>query len=212
VVAVKWFDRRKRFSLGTFVAPPVRDVTIDEMVDDGVLIASAAVSLAVKNLLILSSMRDHIDYSAERAGAVVRAELVALIAEKEEDAARLSREAAEAARRDGRASRHDDYRAVDSEPLARRAEVSGRLAERLRELSDDEPFTAGLAERARTDAWGEIGASIAARASRATVVRDPDYDRERGDRMLQLLGDLADLADLADEGASRPGNGLGLEL
>ena len=163
------------------------------MVDDGVLIASAAVRLAVKNLIILRSARDHADYSPERVMAAVREELENLATEKDSDAARLREMQRVAAERDGQPRHHDDYRSVDTELLAKRAEVSQRLATRLRELGGDGEFCGELVDRARHDAWEEIAASITAQVRRSVRAGDPDYDRERGGRMLALLGDLADL-------------------
>ena len=163
------------------------------MVDDGVLIASAAVRLAVKNLIILRSARDHADYSPERVMAAVREELENLATEKDSDAARLREMQRVAAERDGQPRHHDDYRSVDTELLAKRAEVSQRLATRLRELGGDGEFCGELVDRARHDAWEEIAASITAQASLSSRGHDPDYERERGGRMLALLGDLADL-------------------
>jgi hypothetical protein len=190
---VKWFPRRRRFTLGTYVAPAQHEATIEEMVDDGVLIAAAAVRLAVKNLIILRSARDHADYSPERVKAAVREELENLAMEKDADAARLRDVGRRAAERDGQPLHHDDYRSVDTELLTKRAEVSERLATRLRELGGDAEFCGALVDRARHDAWEEIAASITAQARLSSRAHDADYDRERGGRMLALLGDLADL-------------------
>ena len=163
------------------------------MVDDGVLIAAAAVRLAVKNLIILRSARDRADYSLERVMAAVREELENLATEKDADAARLRAVGRRAAGRDGQPRHHDDYRSGDTELLAKRAEVAERLATRLRELGSDAEFCGELVDRARREAWEEIAVSITARARQSSRGHDPDYDRERGGRMLALLGDLADL-------------------
>ena len=98
-----------------------------------------------------------------------------------------------AAGRGGQPRRHGDYRSGDTQLLAKRAEVSERLATRLRELGSDAGFCGELVDRARHEAWEEIAASITARARQSSRGHDPDYDRERGGRMLALLGDLADL-------------------
>lgn len=142
---MKWFPD-VGVSPGTYVTPP-REATIEEMVDDGVLIAAAAVRLAVKNLIILRSARDRADYSPERVMAAVREELENLATEKDADAAARLREVGRrAAERDGQPRHHDDYRSGDTELLAKRAEVSERLATRLRELGDAE-FCGELVDR-----------------------------------------------------------------
>lgn len=190
---MRWFPRRRRFTLGRYVAPEPHEATIEEMVDDGVLIAGAAVRLAVKNLIILRSARDRADYSPERVAAAVREELENLAMEKQTDAARLHHTQTTASERHGQPLHHSDYRSVDAAALARRASVSARLAGRLRQLSGDGDFVEQLVERARADAWEEIAESITAKARLSSPRRDPDYERERGGRMLALLGDLADL-------------------
>ena len=120
-------------------------------------------------------------------------ELENLATEKDADAARLREVGRRAAERAGQPRHHDDYRSGDTELLAKRAEVSERLATRLRELGSDAEFCGELVDRARHEAWEEIAVSITARARQSSRGPDPDYDRERGGRMLALLGDLADL-------------------
>lgn len=190
---MRWLPRRRRFTLGTYVPPPQRQATVEEMVDDGVLIAAAAVRLSVKNLIVLRSARDRVDYSPEWVAAAVGEELRNLATEKEGDADRLREVLHIASARQGQPQHGSDYRAVDAQALGRRAEVSSTLASRLRELSEDADFVRVLVERARDDAWAEVAASITAKAALSTPLRDPHYERERGGRMLLLLGDLADL-------------------
>ncbi|MDP3208355.1 MAG: hypothetical protein Q8M65_04325 [Rhodoglobus sp.] len=192
---MRWLRRTPRFSLGRYVGPlEMRQASIDEMVDDGVLIAAAATRIAIKNLVILKAMRDRVDYSIERTTSDVRQELNNLGAEKDHDAARLTNESARAALRAGDAEGHSDYRHADAFALERRAEVSRRLADRLRELSRDDEFVGKLVEASHAAAWAEIADSIASRAELSSVSsHDANYARERGDRLIGLLGDLNDL-------------------
>ncbi len=192
---MKWFRRGRRFSLGRYVPPTVvHHASIDEMVDDGVLIAAAAIRLAVTNLVILKALRDRVDYSIERTTEAVQQELENLATEKDGDALRITQARDIAASRGGGATSHSDYRQADVAPLDQRATVSGRLAERLRELRADDEFVRGLVVGAHAAAWEEIGASITAKATSSTGARpDARYKRERGDRLLRLLGDLNDL-------------------
>jgi hypothetical protein len=184
--------KRRRLDLGTYVAPEERDIPLEDLVEEGVLIAASAVRLTVKNFIILSSVRDHEDYSPEKFVAAARADLELLADEKDADSARLTKLQAVASTRGGRAQHHDDYRMRDVTALARREAVSRGLAARLRELSLDEEYAAALVEAAHASAWGEIEQSIAAKLAR-TVVDDADYRNGRDGRLLDLLGDLADL-------------------
>ena len=64
---MRWYKKRRTINLGTYVAPKLREpVHIDDLIDEGLLIARAGVRLAVKNLMILKSVRDHADWDASR--------------------------------------------------------------------------------------------------------------------------------------------------
>lgn len=192
---MRWLRRRRRFSLGRYVPQPSgRQATIDEIVDDGVLISGAAVRLAVKNRVILAAVRDRDDYSSERTQAAVRDELQALAREKASDADWAERQSAAAALRPGQAEHHSDFRAIDRHTLDRRRDVSRSLSDRLLELTEDERFVVEMSERARADAWEEIAASITVLAALSSEdPPDEAYTRERGERLMGLLDDIAQL-------------------
>src|SRR5215207_5546409 len=108
--------------------------SIDLQVDEGLLIVASAFRLALKNLLIVRALRDGADYDESALVAALNAEIGGLITEKEEEAVRLRKAMRSARRRKGWASWHDDYRQQDMPALERRAEISGRLVDRLRSL------------------------------------------------------------------------------
>src|SRR5690349_9148825 len=87
-----WFrKRRSRLDLGTYVPQDYPDDTpVEDLIDEAMLIAASGVRLAVKNLIILRSVRDHVDYDEERVVAAVREELHNLADEKDGDADRLA--------------------------------------------------------------------------------------------------------------------------
>ena len=191
---MRWFRKAPRIDLGRYVAPPtLPEPSLDDLVEEGVLLAAAGVRLAVKNLVIRTSLRDRLDYSETRYREAVREELLNLAHEKRVDAARIGAQLARARQREGRPTHATDYRIVDVAALGRREEVSRALAHRLEELSEDAPFVLQLVRTARSDAWREIGASIEAVAARRSAPPDDDYGRERAERMMHLLGDLAEL-------------------
>jgi len=191
---MRWYQRRRRINLGRYVAPAPRpEPALDDLVEEGVLIAAAGVRLAVKNLVVLTSLRDRLDYSEARYREGVHEELLNLAHEKRVDAARIGAQRARAGEREGRPTHASDFRSVDVDALARREEVSRALSLRLEELSNDPAFVLDLVRTARADAWREIGASIEAVAARRAAPPDPAYARERDQRLFDLLGDLADL-------------------
>jgi len=189
---VAWFRKRRRVNLGKFVAPEaLPPASVDELVDEGVLISASAVRLAVKNLIITSSLRDELAFDQSRHIAAVGDELRALADERDADAERIGADRRGSHLRPGLAEHFHDYRGGDAEALARREEYSRRLAERLRELAGDEEFARTMAARAQEAAWEEIAASVKARLTRAATIGDePDYVIERVDRLRDLTRDL----------------------
>ena len=168
------------------------------------MIASAAVRMAVKNLVVLGSLRDHVDYDQERYVAAVREELLDLAIEKSDDAERLSATITMAKSKSGRATNQADYRSIDAQLLGRRKEVAHALSERLRELSDDPEFTEDLARRAHGAAWDEVATALEERLTKSRIVEDANYAKHRGERLLEMLGDLADLEAAQSRGESSP--------
>ncbi|MGX5681525.1 hypothetical protein [Schumannella luteola] len=191
---MKRLFRSRRPFLGKYVAPAeLPPASIDELVDEGVMIAAAGVRLAVKNLMIIKSLRDGLDYDQERYEEAVREELLNLADEKDGDAARIAGTREAASRRSGRPERHNDYRSVDSDALRRREDVSRALASRLREVSEDDAWAAGLVRDARASALDEIAASVRASLIGTSILVDEEYERERPKRLRLLSEDLFEL-------------------
>lgn len=188
------FFRRRTINLGTFVAPEtLPEASLDELVDEGVMIAAAGVRLSVKNLMILKSLRDGLDYDRERYVAAVREELVNMALEKDGDADRIALTREKATLLEGRPAHHSDYRSVDAATLERRERVSRLLAERLRELGADEAWASSIVRDARAAALDEIAASVSARVLASTIRDDEEYRRERPARLRLLSEDLFEL-------------------
>jgi hypothetical protein len=164
---------------------------MEELLEEGELLSASSVRLAVKNRIILGSLRDELAFDEPRNIAAVAEELLALADERDGDAARIALERAAAEERPGWAQDFHDYRTADAAVLARREEYSRLLAARLRELASDEEFARTTAERAREAAWDEIAASVKARLTRAATIADePDYVIDRVDRLRELSRDL----------------------
>lgn len=142
-------------------------VNIERIVEDGVLIAVAGVRMAVKNRLIVASLREGEPYDANAYEAVARNELQKLCREKKRDAERTT----------------------SNENLKRR--INFELADRLLELSEDEDFTAALAEEARASAWEEVSAALTDKVTRQFAIDEnaAEYAARRQER-LRLLVEL----------------------
>jgi histone H3/H4 len=191
---MRW-RRRRRADVGTFRAPEaVTPATLEELVDDGLLIAESAARMTVKNEVILRALRDRADYRPEGARELAREELRRLAVESRADARRLDDERERAEDRPGKASHQSDYRAGDTEHLGRRSAALEALAERLIRLSADDEHLDEMVEVARRQAWEEVGASLAERTEQEWSLRDRLTTPERQRRMGLVADDLRALA------------------
>lgn len=181
--------RRGRVDVGRYEAPPPTDpVPVEEIAEEGLLIAASAVRMAVKNRQIVRALRDRDDYSEKAAVAAAREVFRALAREKREEVERLDDIIEESKDRPGRAQHQTDYRRADADNLDRREQVSDILADRLDDLADDDRYLLGIVDAARNAAWDEIGSSIEAKLARRPELEDPvTYRAQRERRIQQLL-------------------------
>lgn len=167
-----------------------------DVVTDALLLATAAVRIAVKNLLIVRALREHADFDEQWWRDAVAREFELLADENEADATRLERVRADTKRKLGRALTPDDYRARDAPVLKRRIRILRKIATRLREIAIDEDAVLKLVGEARQSALHEITTARHDPSSRATV--DPE------ERAAGLAGLVDDLAELSAEAVSPP--------
>ncbi|GAA4368824.1 hypothetical protein [Agromyces bauzanensis] len=178
------FDRAK--------LPEPEPLTFEESFAEGLLVAESAARMALKNRIIVMALRGDEPFDADRTAAAAREVLYELVQEMDEVAEWSAHEREEAARREGRARHQHDYHRTDSRNLRLRERVNEAVAARLSELRGDPAYLAGLAERAREDAWGEIAGVIEQRLAREwpEIEVDEAYLREREERMRDVLLDL----------------------
>jgi hypothetical protein len=187
--------RRRRVDLGTFEPPePVPLSPVQRVIDEGVLISASTVRMAIKNRLIVAALRDRLDYDGEALAEAARREFGLLARENDDTADRLEqlREIEEAngepefAVGDVRATQHAAHR--------RRPRIHRALAAALREQAEDDARVADLVERARIDAWEEIGREITGqvREREFDARLDPDYERVRTIRIRRFVAEDLD--------------------
>ena len=194
---MRLFRRTKRVNVGTYTDPiPVPPPSIDAQIDDGVLVALAAVRLAVTNRLIVRSLRDGQDFDEERLRERVTRELRKLAAEKEKDAARIRAVLETVGDKPGAADGPADFRARDAKTLKRRARVSSGLAARLIELATDAEVVGDLAARAHSAFLDEFAVSVV-QGARAFDGPGDQKPLSAMDRMAELRGLSDDLDELA---------------
>jgi hypothetical protein len=182
--------KRGRVDVGTYEAPePVEPLPVEEIAEEGVLIAASAVRMAVKNRQIVRALRDRADYSEKNAVAAAREVFRQLAREKRDEVERLDEIIERVRDKPGRATHQTDYRKGDSDRLERREQVSDILADRLDELSEDDEFVLSIVNAARDAAWDEIGASIVAKLRRAPEreAHTREYRDQRDARIRELI-------------------------
>jgi hypothetical protein len=183
--------RKRKVDLGRYRAPESREPpTVDELVDEGVMIAASATRMAATNLGILRVLRQHEDYDGDWFAETVREQLHAIGREKAEDARRVAREVDTAQFRGGLASHQSDYRLGDVDNLERRQEMLERLSERLDELAADDAYVDEMADAVKQHTWDEIGLSIEDRALRGAPHGDLLSEDERKASIVALRSDL----------------------
>ncbi|MEO8261774.1 MAG: hypothetical protein ABI566_04320 [Pseudolysinimonas sp.] len=185
----KLLRRRGRVDVGKYEAPePVEPPPVEDVAEEGVLIAASAVRMSVKNRQIVRALRDRADYSEKAAMAATREVFRALAREKREDVERLDDIIDRTRDRPGRAQHQTDYRKADAELLERREQVSDILADRLDTLAEDDDYVRGIVDAARNSAWDEIGASIIAQLMRRPELEDDaEYRKDRARRIKQFV-------------------------
>jgi hypothetical protein len=167
-----------------------------DVVTDALLLATAAVRSAVKNLLIVRALRDNVDYEQSWWLAAVAKEFEVIAAENDAAIARLETERARAKKKQGRALHPADFRARDAPLLRKRIRVLTKIAAKLREIATDEDAVLALVAEARAAALDEITTARHDPSPRAAS--DP---KERAAGLAGLADDLAALA--ADRSAEK---------
>jgi hypothetical protein len=175
----------------------------ERIVDEGMLIAIAAVRMALKNRIIVGALRDHTDYVDADYAAWARLELREVARQNDEDSTRVERLGSYLSRtsRSGR-GREVENKRRDVIRLGRRRTLHDHVAERLRALAADDERVAELVEKARADALQEINEALATRLLEQRIdPHQPGYVAARAERM-RAVGAI-DLAALAKRSRSR---------
>jgi hypothetical protein len=181
-------DGESRFAPRAKRKPSARPISIERSVDEGVLIASAAVAMEVKNVIIVDAIRHGSAFDPANVLAAVRNELLSLAEENEASANRVQQLSVDVQTARGPLDNSEGYQVDDHPTLTKRGVIHVLLAAELERLSEDPAFVAELAERARVQAWAEVGAAIESRLLVSLPsATDPDYENDKDARIRALL-------------------------
>jgi hypothetical protein len=165
-----------------------KPVSIERSVDEGVIIASAAVAMDVKNYIIVEAIREGHPFNLADVVAAVRRDLLALAHENEANALRVQQLAVDVQTPRGARNDSEGYQVDDHPTLTKRGIIHVLLTAELERLSEDTEYVEELAERARLRAWAEVGDAIESRLL-DSLPKPPDkfYEDDKDARIRALL-------------------------
>jgi hypothetical protein len=177
----------QRVALPEATAAKRRPVSIERSVDEGVLIAKAAVTMDAKNFIIVEAIRDGHPFNVDDVVARVRLELMVLAQENTDSANRVQELAVQVQSPYGAPDNAEGYQTDDHPTLTKRGVIHAMLAAELERLCEDDEFVADLAEQARVRAWAEVGDAIEARLL-GSLPQKPDkfYEDDKDARIRAL--------------------------
>lgn len=165
---------------------PVSQVELKRAVDEGFLIAKAAIVVAVANRIITNALRDEGYFDHALIADAARQELHRMAEEQRGDAARMREIRATSSKQKGRSRHQHDYRRGDDHALRTREATYEELAALLDRRRDDQKFVDGIVLQARARAWDDIGTTVVGRLGWAQRPTD-DYEIGRDERLQQML-------------------------
>lgn len=169
---------------------------VDDIVEQGLLVADVAVRMSVKNAIIMNALKRQEDFDEERVAEMVREACTELADERERDARHIGRMRGEIRDTGRSAWSESEYDHGDNRTLRHRQEVYEMVGVRLRERAADEKYVSDTVTRAREAAWDEIGDSLKERASHPYYAggASEEYRSAREGRIQQLIEkDLTEL-------------------
>lgn len=200
-----WLKRRRRTRPGMPRRLPRRVLApVEEIVEQGLLVADVAVRMSVKNAIIMNALKQHADFDQAQVAEMVREALTDLATERERDARHINLMRGEI-RETGRSSwTESEFDSGDNRTLRHRQEVYEKVASELRNRAEDAAYLQSTVERSRAAAWEEIGNSLAERATHPYYAggASEEYQSAREGRIQQLIE--KDLTELVKQQAPKP--------
>lgn len=162
---------------------------VEEIAEQGLMVADVAVRLSVKNAIIMNALAKHVDYSSDQVEQLVRDALTELSEEREQDAKRL-----DLVMKDldmfGHSGRADtDYGMDDNRTIKHRRAVYRLVAAELADRREDHEYVKHAAEQARLAAWAEIGDALKTKAEHPYYGggQTEEYRSKRDERIQRFI-------------------------
>lgn len=196
-MAFDWFKRKRKVAPRARRRLPQRHLApVEEIVEQGLMVADVAARMSVKNTIILNALGRKADYDKQQVQQMMQDAVLELAVERERDARHISRMRGEIRKTGYSSWSENDYGSDDNTTLRHRQEVYEQVAAQLRERAENDEFLGKASERALSAAWNEIGDSLKERASHPYYAggSSEEYKRERESRIeLLIQRDLTEL-------------------
>lgn len=189
-MAFDWLKRKRKPAARPKRRLPERHLApVEEIVEQGLLVADVAVRMSVKNAIILNALGEKVDYDKSQIESMVKDSAMELAVERERDARHISRMRAEIRKSGYSTWSENDYGSEDNATLRHRQEVYEQVAKELRERAENTEYLATTAERSRVAAWKEIGDSLKEKASHPYYAggASEEYKKSREARIELLI-------------------------
>lgn len=158
----RWLTSRAKKTRSS--SAPRHLAPVEEIAEQGVLVADVAVRLSVKNAIIMNALAKREDYSEARVAELVRETLNDLASERDADATHLESVIGEIYKFGHSGWAEADYGIDDNRAINHRRAVYRMVADELRARTTDDRYVAETVESARKAAWAEIGDSLKTKA------------------------------------------------
>ncbi len=190
----RYDQRRAHVPFDESTLPPRAYLTVDEAVQEGLLLTEYASRMSIKNSFLRRVLAGQGSWDLEHGRHIARDILQALASEADTDATNLDR-LIERFRTDPRTPPDPHGYSHDDLPnMLHRRDVSRGVAARLREQSADDDYLDELTDHARRDAWREVAHNIEHNLDIENTTVDADYLMQRDQRIRKLITeDLAAL-------------------
>lgn len=196
-MAFDWFKRKSKAAPRTKRRLPQRHLApVEEIVEQGLMVADVAARMSVKNEIILNALGRKADYDQQEVQRMMQDAVLELAVERERDARHISRMRGEIRKTGYSSWSENDYGSEDNTTLKHRQEVYEQVAAQLRERAENDEYLGRASERALSAAWNEIGDSLKEKASHPYYAggSSEEYKRDRDSRIeLLIQRDLTDL-------------------
>jgi hypothetical protein len=177
----------ERIPVTTSPTPLRKAMSIERSVEEGLIIARAALTMDVKNYIIIRAVRDGHPFDLDEVVEEAKRHILELAHENATSGARIQQLAEEVLTPAGAQDDSEGYQAEDAPTLTKRGVIHDLVSDELERLSEDDAYLGEVAEHARVRAWAEVGDAIEDRLLESLPKPPDQYYEEDKDARIRAL-------------------------